>query len=141
MRRIFIALDGENYYNFEFSCIGTTHLAWGPGRHNRKFVDPDIIKKLEIKSSLGDQPFGVKTGNFSWEIMVRIPMECFAFSNLSTFKGLKAKANFFKCGDETRSHISLPGTRLKRLTLIIIAQSFLGKYFLNKQLKFNCKTS
>jgi len=97
----FISLDGENYYNFEFSCIGTTHLAWGPGRHNRKFVDPDIIKKLEIKSSLGDQPFGVKTGNFSWEIMVRIPLECFAFSNLRTFKGLKAKANFFKCGDET----------------------------------------
>jgi len=97
----FISPDGENYYNFEFSCIGTTHLAWGPGRHNRKFVDPAIIEKIEIKSSLGDQPFGEKTGNFNWEIMIRIPLECFAFSNLRTFKGLKAKANFFKCGDET----------------------------------------
>jgi hypothetical protein len=97
----FISPDGGNYYNFEFSCIGTTHLAWGPGRHNRKFVDPLIIEKIEIKSSLGDQPFGEKTGNFNWEIMIRIPLECFAFSNLSTFKGLKAKANFFKCGDET----------------------------------------
>jgi hypothetical protein len=97
----FISPGEENYYNFEFSCIGTTHLAWGPGRHNRKFVDPVIIKKLEIESSLGDQPFGEKTGNFNWELMIRIPLECFAFSNLSTFKGLKAKANFFKCGDET----------------------------------------
>src|SRR5690554_5264268 len=29
----FISHDGENYYNFEFNCIGTTHLAWGPGRN------------------------------------------------------------------------------------------------------------
>src|SRR5690554_2661839 len=33
----FITHDGVNYYNFEFSCIGTIHLAWGPDRHNRKF--------------------------------------------------------------------------------------------------------
>ena len=53
----FISVDKKNYYNFEFSCIGTTHLAHGEGRNNRKFVDPEIVEKIEIKSSLGNLPF------------------------------------------------------------------------------------
>lgn len=98
----FISPDGDvNYYNFEFNCIGTIHLAYGPGRENRKFVDPSILEKVEIKSSLGGAPFNDKSGNFEWEMMIRIPIEAFAYSNLKTFDGLKATANFYKSGDET----------------------------------------
>ncbi len=97
----FISVDGVNYYNFEFSCIGTIHLAHGPGRGNRKPVDPGIIKKIEIESTLGKQPFAEKKGNFEWEMVIRIPVEILAFDNLKSFKGLKATANFYKCGDET----------------------------------------
>ncbi|GAB1452233.1 carbohydrate-binding family 9-like protein [Draconibacterium sp.] len=97
----FISLDGKNYYNFEFSCIGTIHLAHGPGRGNRMFVDPGIIKNIEIESSLGNQPFEEKKGNFEWEMMIRIPVESFAFDKIKSFNGLKATANFYKCGDET----------------------------------------
>jgi hypothetical protein len=97
----FISHDNENYYNFEFSCIGTIHLAWGPGRNNRKFVDPALVEKIDIKSTLGNQPFDNKSGEFEWEMMIRIPIECFAYSNLKTFKKMKANANFYKCGDET----------------------------------------
>jgi len=97
----FISVDGTNYYNFEFSCIGTIHLAYGPGRGNRNFVDPEIIKKINIESSLGNQPFKEKTGNFEWEMMIRIPVESFAFDKIKSLNGLKAKANFYKCGDET----------------------------------------
>ena len=97
----FISVDGLNYYNFEFSCIGITHLAHGPGRGNRNFVDPEIVKKIEIESSLGNKPFEEKSGNFEWEMMIRIPVECFAFDKIKTLGGLKATANFYKCGDET----------------------------------------
>lgn len=97
----FISPGEKNYYNFEFSCIGITHLAYGPGRGNRKFVDPKIIEKIDIKSSLGSAPFNDKSGNFEWEMMIRIPIESFAYSNLKTFKGLNAEANFYKCGEET----------------------------------------
>ncbi len=97
----FISVDGLNYYNFEFSCIGITHLAHGPGRGNRNFVDPEIVKKIEIESSLGNKPFEEKSGNFEWEMMIRIPVECFAFDKIKTLSGLKATANFYKCGDET----------------------------------------
>jgi hypothetical protein len=97
----FISFDGQNYYNLEINCIGTIHLAYGTGRHGRNFVDPSIIEKIETRSSLGDKPFEEKSGNFEWEIMVRIPIECFTFSKLSSLKNRDANANFYKCGDDT----------------------------------------
>ncbi|MBN1337993.1 MAG: hypothetical protein JXA03_01645 [Bacteroidales bacterium] len=97
----FIIPAGENYYNFEFNCIGTIHLAWGPGRHGRKFVDPSVIERIEVKSSLGNQPFDNRTGDFEWEMMIRIPVECFSYSKIKTLRELSARANFYKCGDET----------------------------------------
>ena len=97
----FVSVDGKNYYNLEINCIGTIHLAHGPGRNDRKFVDPEIIKKIEVESSLGNQPFEEKTGNFDWEMMVRIPVQSFAFDKIKSLNGLKATANFYKCGDET----------------------------------------
>lgn len=97
----FISLDGKNYYNFEFSCIGTIHLAHGPARSKRKFVDVKTIEQIEIKSSLGNQPFAEKSGNFEWEMMIRIPTSCFAYDKIKSLKGKKATANFYKCGDET----------------------------------------
>lgn len=97
----FISHDNENYYNFEFSCIGTIHLAWGPGRKQRKFVDPALAEKIQVKSSLGKHPFDNKSGDFTWEMMVRIPVETFAYSRINSFNNLKSSANFYKCGDET----------------------------------------
>lgn len=97
----FISFDGKNYYNLEVSCIGTIHLAYGEGRHNRLFVDPAIIDKIETNSSLGNQPFEEKTGNFEWEIMIRIPTKCFTYSKINKLKSRDATANFYKCGDDT----------------------------------------
>jgi hypothetical protein len=97
----FISLDGKNYYNFEFSCIGTIHLAHGAGRENRRFVDPQLIEKINIESSLGNQPFEEKTGDFEWDIVIQIPLECFAFDDLHSLSGIKASANFYKCGEDT----------------------------------------
>ncbi len=97
----FISVDGENYYNFEFNCIGVTHLAYGPRRGNRKFVTAETVEKIEAESTLGSEAFSEKSGKFEWEMMIRIPIECFAYDTLKTFAGLKATANFYKCGDET----------------------------------------
>lgn len=97
----FISFDKNNYYNFEFNCIGTRHLSYGPGRGNRTRIEPEMVEKIEIESSLGNQPFEEKIGNFDWEMMIRIPKECFVFDKIKSFNSLKAKANFYKCGDET----------------------------------------
>ena len=97
----FISLDGKNYYNFEFNCIGTIHLAYGPGRGDRKLLDPEVVNTIEVESSLGNEPFAEKSGNFDWDMMIRIPASCFVNDNVETLDGIKATANFYKCGDET----------------------------------------
>lgn len=93
--------DG-NYYNFEFNCIGTTHLAYGPDRHQREFVNPDtILREIKITSSLGDRPFEEKSGRHTWEMTVIIPAKLFVHNHDISLKKLVSKANFYKCGDDT----------------------------------------
>jgi hypothetical protein len=100
----FISFDGTNYYNFEFNCIGTAHLAYGPGRHNRKFVSLPLMERLEILPSLGSQPFAEKSGGFDWALTARIPVTCFGFDALTSLDGVAATANFYKVG----SGLSVP---------------------------------
>jgi hypothetical protein len=97
----FISFDGKNYYNFEFNCIGTVHLAYGSGRDNRRFVDPERINHIEIVSSLGNKPFDERKGHFEWELEARIPVLCFMFDEIDNLSGMEASANFYKCGDGT----------------------------------------
>ena len=93
--------DG-NYYNFEFSCIGMPHLAYGPARHKRQFVEEEKIKKeLKISSSLGSEPFIERTGGHTWEMTIIIPASILTEDEGIQLKGLKTKANFYKCGDKT----------------------------------------
>lgn len=97
----FISLNGKEYYNFEFSCIGTIHLSHGPGRGNRTRINPEIAEKISIESSLGNLPFEERAGDFNWEMMIRIPVECFVFDSIKELDNMKATANFYKCGDAT----------------------------------------
>jgi len=96
----FFSTDGHHYYNFEFSCIGTPHVAWGEGRHNRQYLPEEVIREIEIGSSLGTAPFDVRTGNFSWELTALIPASVMVHDQGLSFAGLAAYANFYKCGDE-----------------------------------------
>ncbi len=97
----FISFDGRNYYNFEFNCIGTKHVGYGPGRNKRKPVPVKLVEMMETESSLGYESFEEKKGNFNWEIMIRIPSETFAYDEIDSFHRIRATANFYKCGDET----------------------------------------
>lgn len=93
--------DG-NYYNFEFSCIGVTHLAYGPGRKDRVFIKSEIIdKEVKVNSSLGSMPFSEKTGDYTWEMTVIIPGSSLTYDSDIQLKGLSTKANFYKCGNKT----------------------------------------
>lgn len=98
----FVSFDKKNYYNLEFSCIGTIHLGYGSGRHTRKHISPAIAEQITAISTLGNQPFDEKAGSFSWEILLRIPLTCFPFDPIKNLSGQQASANFYKCGDATR---------------------------------------
>lgn len=98
----FISPDqNDTYYNFEFNCIGIPHVGFGKIGTKRNLIRHEILKLITIKSSLGNQPFDEKTGEYQWEMMILIPKECFAHNKNIVFKGLVANANFYKCGDNT----------------------------------------
>ncbi len=98
----FDPLGDGNYYNFEINCIGTIHLAYGPGRGNREYVDPKVIQKyIKAESSLGNLPFAEKKGGHTWEMTLVIPSEVMTHNKGIVLKGLEAKSNFYKCGDDT----------------------------------------
>lgn len=96
----FISFNGKCYYNFEFSCIGTPHVAWGEGRHNRIKLPEAVVGKIRAESSLGDQPFETVEGSFNWELTVLIPTSCFVSDPGISLDGIRASSNFYKCVDE-----------------------------------------
>lgn len=92
----------ENYYNFEFNAIGTTHLAYGNNVHQRKFIEPELISTLiRSHSSLGSEPVDDQGGRTSWDLTVVIPAAILIHDPLEELTGHTMRANFFKCGDET----------------------------------------
>ncbi len=95
----FISFDKTHYYNFEFSCIGTPHLAYGPGRSNREKLSTDVVSTIIVNSTLGKQPFDLRTGEFTWQLSALIPLSCFVHHPGLSLKGQSATANFYKCGD------------------------------------------
>ncbi len=93
--------DG-NYYNFEFNCIGTSHLAYGPSRGERTFISAEVIKnQIMTWSTLGNKPFEEKSDNFEWEMVIVIPSSVFIYNEDINFSKLTSNANFYKCGDDT----------------------------------------
>ena len=92
--------DDGNYYNFEFSCIGTPHVGYGNGRHNRRLLPVEILQAIQTNSSLGYEPFDERKGDFQWELFIKIPVGCFIYDKIKSLEGTEASGNFYKCGDE-----------------------------------------
>jgi hypothetical protein len=91
--------DGQ-YYNFEFNCIGTTLLGCRKERNMATPAPEEITRQIKRFSSLGNQPFEIREGCFTWSLLVEIPYTAFFRHSISSLKGKKIKANFYKCGDE-----------------------------------------
>lgn len=96
----FIAFDGdENYYNFEFNCLGTCLAAYGKNRDQRENFSAIEIGKI-ISQTVLERNSKQDNLPFHWQLAVAIPVGFFAASSISELKGQKAKANFYKCGDK-----------------------------------------
>ncbi len=104
----FCDFDGKGYYNLETNCIGTQLFGWGESMEDRELAaknrtraDTSVINKIRKVSTLGSEPFDVRTGDFSYEIVMAIPVNAFFTHKLNFEKGMTFKANFYKCGDKT----------------------------------------
>lgn len=97
----FISLGPEGYYNFEFNCLGTLLLAFGPERGEGRIKAPaEVLSQVERHPSLGRAAFGLREGAGEWTMQARIPMSAFFRHDLKTLDGMTASANFYKCGDD-----------------------------------------
>jgi hypothetical protein len=98
----FISFAGEEpyYYNFEFNCIGAILGGYGKDRHERERIPGEILRQVNVRSSLGKKPFGLKEGPVTWKLSARIPVGAFFHSGIENLSGKQATANFYKCGDK-----------------------------------------
>ena len=96
----FISLDGGNdYYNFEFNCIGTCKAAFGTKNRKERGCLPDSVIDQINRQALIKAGNQYKDGLIAWELTVSIPVEVFCYNSILSFKGLRGTANFYKCGD------------------------------------------
>ncbi|MDR2651271.1 MAG: hypothetical protein LBC68_03005 [Prevotellaceae bacterium] len=88
------------FYNFETNCIGTLLLGYRKLGEKSVHANDEIMNKVRRLSTLGNQPFETKYGDFSWELIVAIPIEAFFKHKLDSLQGKTFTANFYKCGDD-----------------------------------------
>lgn len=93
----FISFDeGASYYNFEFNCIGTILAGYGPSRTERSWLPENLLQTIRCQSIIqrGDREKKVQ-----WELTIALPVQVFCFHSFSSLRGINARANFYKCGD------------------------------------------
>lgn len=96
----FVSFDNtKHYYNIEFSCIGKLLMGYRDIRPNAKYASQEVLSSIKRYSTLGEENFERKEGNINWQLSIIIPKTAFWEDNIQTFDKLKAKANFYKCGD------------------------------------------
>lgn len=88
------------YYNIECNPVGKLYFCYGDGRHDRKMISAESLSKIRRSCSLGGEAFGTKDGPIEWEVSLEIPICCFEAHEIESFAGLKARGNFYKCGDK-----------------------------------------
>lgn len=95
----FIAFRPDNYYNIECNCGGTLLCGAGEGREGRVHAEKSLIASAKRHSSIGKKHFDTEVAPDVWTLALVIPVELFFRDNITDLSGVKARGNFYKCGD------------------------------------------
>ena len=92
----FISFDGEeNYYNFEFNCVGTALVGYGTSKHDRELLPASLIGQVKYQAMIDN----ALQNDIHWELALSIPKSLFCHSEITTLQGKNCRVNFYKCGD------------------------------------------
>lgn len=91
----------EEYWNFEFNCIGTTNASHRVTREHPIRLTDGQIAQIRRYASCGTRPFEEMEGLFAWELMIAIPFSLIGLDAAHLPSGLRG--NFYKCGTKTAS--------------------------------------
>ena len=96
----FISIDNdEEYYNFEFNCIGTCLSAFGTKMKNQRQYLPDAVINKIKRQSIIKAGLTTPQGLICWELTIALPIDVFYYHKIESLEGLNCRANFYKCGD------------------------------------------
>ena len=73
----------------------------GSCRADSKVIDPEKIATIRRRSSLGSEPFDVKTGDFEWTMVEAIPLSLLELPEGKELAGRAFRANLFTCAENT----------------------------------------
>lgn len=90
--------QSDEYWNFEFNCIGTVNASHRVTRPNAIRLTDAQISTIKRHSSVGTEPFEEIPGMHRWHLTIAIP---FDLINGDNPKPTHLLANFYKCADST----------------------------------------
>ncbi|MBR5638641.1 MAG: hypothetical protein IKW83_02645 [Muribaculaceae bacterium] len=96
----FMQIPGqEEYWNFEFNCIGTLNASHRVERTNPTRLTPEELASIGRYSSCGNEMIEEQDGTFCWDLVVSIPLKLVGLDgdNLPDY----VTGNFYKCGSKT----------------------------------------
>ncbi|MWW25234.1 carbohydrate-binding family 9-like protein [Algibacter lectus] len=127
----FISLqDDPSYYNFEFNPLGTILFGYGLDRYQRQLIDIETIDLIKVKTKIKRINQHDLT-TFNWKLYIKIPLKTFAFSTIKSFEKLKARANFYKCGDDLSKPHYISWTPIKSEKPDFHLKSYFGEIDFN----------
>lgn len=92
----FISFDkGRSYYNLEWNAIGTCLIAHGKVFDDRDLLPSELIRAIGVGMGKTSLPAGP-----GWSLTLYIPTAIFIHDRYSSLSGVRATANFYKCGDD-----------------------------------------
>lgn len=89
------------YVNFELNAAGTLLLGVGTGRHDRERISPGEPDLFRIRTAVGlTDPADAGT---YWQVAFFVPFSWLQslFPAFDPKPGVRMRANFYKCGDDT----------------------------------------
>lgn len=94
--------DSDEYWNFEFNCIGTVNASHRVTRDNPTRLNDEQIASIRRYASCGTRPFEEMEGVFAWNLTIAVPFALVGIdaNNLPEY----ILGNFYKCG----AKMSLP---------------------------------
>ena len=96
----FMQLPGnDEYWNFEFNCIGAVNASHRSDRKNPHRLSDDEIASIKRVATCGAKPFEELEGLFSWGLTVGIPFKLIGINLHNT--PIEIFANFYKCASGT----------------------------------------
>lgn len=89
----------EQYWNFEFNCIGVLNASYRVERANPTRLNAEQLASIERYASCGTEPINEQDGIYCWDLTVSIPLELVGLD--STHFPDYILGNFYKCSGKS----------------------------------------